>query len=378
MMITRRNFMKLSGAAGSCLFLPACDMLRQQNIPPYLKGYEKLYRRDPRAAALQWFVDAKYGLFIHWGLYSLLGRHEWVMYDEAIRVAEYEQLKHRFTAEGFDAGFIADLALEAGMHYITFVCKHCDSFCLWDTNCTAFNSVKSAAGRDFVEEMSKACNERGLGFFAFYEHGFDWRHPHGPSPWDWKSPAVRPHYDPPEVSYKYGEEYDFREYLDYVHCGITELLSNYGPVAGIWLDGIAVPLSGDREKFECDQLYRHIRQLQPQTLISYKYGLTGTEDFLAPEEVQLNREEVDLDNREKPWEICTSLHDGGSTGHKLGWGYVEDARRFTLDENLKKIAYARGKGANILLNIGPLGDGSIHPDDIEMLKAIGKHNKTSV
>jgi alpha-L-fucosidase len=237
--------------------------------------------------------------------------------------------------------------------------------------------MNSPAGRDFVGEMAEACQKRELGFFAFYEHGFDWRHPHGPSPWDWPLRSVRPHYDPPEPIYKYGEEYDFQIYLDYVTCGITELLTNYGPVAGIWLDGIAVPLSGDHTRFRCDELYAHIRQLQPQTLISYKYGLLGSEDFMAPEEVQLNRPEVDLENRDKPWEICTSLHDGGSTGHSLGWGYVKDAKRFSLEENIEKIRFARSKDANILFNIGPLGDGSVHPDDISMLREIGQYIKTT-
>jgi alpha-L-fucosidase len=258
------------------------------------------------------------------------------------------------------------------MKYITFVCKHCDSFCLWDTKCTDFNSINSPANRDFVYEMAEACDEKGLGLFTFYEHGFDWRHPHGPSPWDWKHRAVRPPYDPPDPHYKYGEEYDFQQYLDYVKCGISELLTYYGPVAGIWLDGVAVPLSGDWKKFKCDQLYAHIRKLQPQTLISYKYGLLGTEDFMAPEELQLHRNEVDLDNRDKIWEICTSLHDGGSTKHKLGWGYVKDANRFTLEENMRKIEFARSMDANLLLNVGPLGDGSIHPEDVYMLREIGK------
>lgn len=375
MIMNRREFLLKSATASALLSIPlGCG--KTETIPPYLKDYEELYMKNPRAAALQWFKDAKYGLFIHWGLYSLLGRHEWVLYDEAIPIAEYDELKDRFKGENFDADFIADLAVEAGMRYINLVCKHCDSFCLWDTQCTDYNSVSSPAGRDFVAEMVQACNKRGLGFFAFYEHGFDWRHPHGPSPWDWDLKSVRPHYDPPEQFYKYGEEYNFQVYLDYVNCGITELLSQYGPISGIWLDGVAVPLSGNADEFKCKELYAHIRNLQPQTLISYKFGVTGTEDFMAPEEIQLQRDEVNLDDRSKPWEICTSLHDGGSTGHKLGWGYVKDARRFSLDENLAKIEFARAKDANLLINIGPLPDGSVHPDDVKMLKAIGNHLET--
>lgn len=371
MVIDRRDFIKYAGMMSALMALPLVGCEKQVKGPSYLKGYEELYKKDQRAASLKWFKDAKYGMFIHWGLYSILGRHEWVLYDEKIPIATYDKLKDQFTAEKFDANFIADLAEESGLKYITFVCKHCDSFCLWDTKCTDFSSISSPAKRDFVAEMATACERKGLGFFVFYEHGFDWRHPHGPSPWDWDVPSVRPHYNSPEPHYKYGEEYDFQEYLDYVTCGITELLTNYGPVAGVWLDGIAVPKSGDHTKFKCDELYTLIRKLQPQTLISYKYGLLGTEDFLAPEEVQLNKAEVNLDDRTKPWEICTSLHDGGSTGHALGWGYVKDAKRFTLEENMKKIEFARSKDANLLINIGPLPDGSIHPDDVDMLKKLG-------
>jgi alpha-L-fucosidase len=316
--MNRRSFIKVSAGSTTLCFpviLQACSQ-KAANVPSYLKDYAKLYRDDPKKAALEWFNQARYGLFIHYGLYSLLGRHEWVLYDEKIPIAEYDKLVEQFTAENFDAEFITDLALEAEMGYVTLVTKHCDSFCLWDTSCTEYNSMNNPAARDLVGEMARACEKKGLGLFLFYEHGFDWRHPHGPSLWDWKTLAVRPHYTEPEPFYKCVNEYDLQVYLDYVECGIRELLTRYGPVAGIWLDGIAVPLSGDHTKFKCNELYAMIRSIQPQALISYKYGLLGTEDFMAPEEVQLGFESVDIDKpHDKKWEICTSLHNGGSTKH---------------------------------------------------------------
>jgi len=140
---------------------------------------------------------------------------------------------------------------------------------------------------------------------------------------------------------------------------ITERLTNYGPIAAIWLDGIAVPLSGDRSKFRCQDLYDLIHRLQPQVLVSYKQGLLGTEDFLAPEHKAVPA------SPGKPMEICTTLQEGS-------WGYKKDARHLSPDEAWERLRVARKAGANLLLNTGPLADGSIHPTDAATLRALGK------
>jgi alpha-L-fucosidase len=323
-----------------------------------------MQNESSRSAMLEWFRESRFGLFIHYGLYSLLGRGEWVQFHEQIPVAEYERLKDRFTAERFDAGFIADLALDAGMGYVNLVTKHCDSFCLWDTGQTDFNSVNSPCGRDLVREMAAACAERDLGFFAFYEHGFDWRHPHGPAPWDWSPKGVRPHYDSPDPHYAPRERYEFQRYLDYVSAHISELCSNYGRLAGVWLDGAGIPASGDKSLFRLPELYTIVRQLQPQALISYKFGVEPElEDFFAPEEAQVER----LQSRwKKPVEICAKMQKDA------GWGYNESSRHLTADEILAKLRVSTDINANLLLNIGPLGDGSIHPEDVAALREAGK------
>ncbi len=378
---TRRRFLQkaaktVSSGIAAPLLIGGCQSAGSGKcrVPSYLKGYESLYRHDPRAAAIQWFRDARFGLFIHYGLYSLLGRGEWVQYHQKIRIAEYARLKDQFKADKFDADFIADLAMAAEMKYITLVAKHCDSFCLWDTKYTDFNSVNSPCGRDLVAEMANACRKKGLGFFIFYEHGFDWRHPHGPSPEDWSMKAVRPHYDPPETYYASDADYDFQNYRDYVTGQITELLTHYGKVAGIWLDGIAVPKSGDPSKFKLDELYALIRRLQPQTLISYKSGATGTEDFYAPEKSQIDWV---TERNDKPMEVCITLqkteHLAGKYGfHIADWGYAEGARHIGPQAVLEELAKARQMNANLLLNTGPLPDGLIHPEDIKTLRAVGK------
>lgn len=374
----RSTFLRIVGASlaiSPISYLTNCSTA--DIVPSYLKGYEKEFTNNPRSAALEWFRDAKFGLFIHYGLYSLLGRGEWVQYHDRIPVAEYAKLKERFTADRFDANAIAVLVQEAGMKYITLVCKHCDSFCLWNTKTTEFNSMNSPAKRDLVSEMATACRERGLGFFTFYEHGFDWRHPNGPAPWDWNLNAVRPAYDPPDPFYATPESYDFEKYLSYVYDGISELCSNHGPIAGVWLDGIAVPLHGDKSKFKVPELYEHIRKLQPQTLISYKYGLyPELEDFMAPEQQQI--ENALKKHGAKPLEICRTMQRHSVEAPKGAlWGWLEAADHVNPDQVMEMLAEAKAIDANLLLNVGPLPDGSIHPDDVATLKEVGRRLKTT-
>jgi alpha-L-fucosidase len=202
MNINRRHFLHASVAAAGGLALPgrlfAAEASEANALPPHLKAFGKTYLKNPRQASLEWFRDAKFGLMICYGLYSLDGIHPFEQRQLKIPVTEYEKKAARFTAEKFDAGALCDLAVEAGMKYVTFVTKHCDGFCLWDTKHTSFNSMRSAAKRDFVAELVKACNERGLGFFAFYEYGFEWRHPHGPRLKDFSTPITEVPYPTPE------------------------------------------------------------------------------------------------------------------------------------------------------------------------------------
>jgi alpha-L-fucosidase len=327
-------------------------------VPSYLRGYEKLYARDPRAAAVEWFRNARFGLFLHYGLYSIPGRHEWVQYREKIPVAEYAKLSREFHPDRFDANRIGDLALAAQMRYITITTRHHDSFSLFRTKQSDFQSLESPARRDLIAELAKACAARGLGLCLYYSHGRDWKHPHAPNNDEWGGNA-RPDYNPPDPAYAYGKDHHLERYLDFMTAQITELLTQYGPIASIWLDGIATPLSGDRTKFHCDELYRHIRSLQPQVLVSYKQGLLGTEDYLAPEHKGV------ANANSKPMEICTTLQ-------KHGWGYVKDDAHLTADEAMDRLRAAAKQKANLLLNTGPLPDGSIHAGDAATLAELGR------
>ena len=371
--MNRRLFLqRLAGVAMAGGIARSSKAADTTTVPSYLRNHADDFATDPRAAARQWFREAKFGLFIHYGLFSLTGRGEWVQFQDRIPIAEYAKLKGKFTAAKFDAPDIAALAQEAGMKYITLVCKHCDSFALWDTKTTDFNSVNSPAKRDLVAEMAAACRDRGLGFFVFYEHGFDWRHPHGPAPWDWKAKAVRPAYDPPDPFYAPRDQYDFNKYVAYAYNGISELCSKYGPLAGVWLDGIAIPLSGDKSLYRVPELYARIRQLQPQALICYKSGLyPELEDFMAPEAPQVAAAMKNRGN--KPMEICRTMQKRSAKAPKGAlWGWLDGADHVTADEVMTMLAEATAKNANLLLNVGPLPDGSLHPDDVATLKEVGR------
>jgi alpha-L-fucosidase len=358
----RRNFIITTALAGSgAMLLPRCTGGLDKDIPPYLTDYSDHYAENPREAALEWFRNARYGLFIHYGLYSLLGRHEWVQFREQIPVAEYAKLKDRFTAEKFDADFITDLVLEAEMKYINITTRHHDSFCLWDTKYSDFKSTNSPAKRDLLSELSEQCNKKGLALFFYYSHGRDWRHPHAPNNDKWGRTA-RPHYETRDPHYKYGDEHDLNIYVEFMWNQIEELMEMFPQTAGIWLDGIGTTFKGDYSLFRCQELYDMIHAKLPHVLVSYKQGLLGTEDFLAPE-----RKYKGEGKPEKPLEICDHLQ-------RQGWGYMksEDGNHKTKEEVIEMLRHANSYPANLLLNTGPLPSGEIHPEDVNVLRAVGR------
>jgi alpha-L-fucosidase len=369
-MKTRREFLKSVAWAGSALAvgrtLPAWGAAAD-DIPQHLKNHADLYRQNQRKASLQWFRDARFGLMVHYGLFSLDGVHSFYQWQKKVPVREYEKRVRQFAAAKFDADVIADLAAAAGMKYITFVTKHCDGFCLWDTRQTDFNSMKSPAKRDLVGEMVKACNQRGLGFFAFYEHGFEWHHPHGPRRKDFNIALSEVPYPTPEPTYAHGKDYDLNRYLDYASNQIAELLTNYGPIAGVWLDGVMLPLSAkDPGIFRCQELYDRIHKLQPHALVSYKHGVTGTEDFKAPEAFQLQH--IKPGQETKPVELCEALNSS--------WSYVKGEKHRDANWVWQRLAFCRGKEMNYLLGAGPIGDGSIYPADVNTLREVGRRLRT--
>jgi len=348
----------------------ACNT--KPDLPSYLVDYDSSFREDPRQANLEWFKNADYGMFIHYGLYSLLEKGEWVQLRDTIPVAEYARLKDRFTAEHFDADKITDVAIKGGMKYITITSKHHDGFCLFQTEATDFNVLNSPCGRDLIKELYEACEQKGLGLFLYYSYGADWKHPYFyPRESGWAN--ARPAYKESQPEYKFEKEADFKIYVDFVHQQLKELLTQYPNIAGIWFDPIMGYYSRP-DLFPIDSTYALVRSLSPHALISFKQGANGDEDFMAPErgggakvgqQFEVARKVYEL-NKDKPREICNTLQP-----HAWGYNKQHDGNHKSADDILKMLEDARVNNANLLLNVGPKGDGSFPEEDTRALEEAG-------
>ena len=369
--MNRRDFLKNVGLGAASLAVEGCTGAAKLpagsvRVPSYLKGYEKLYAEDPRRAAMQWFKDAKFGLFVHYCLASLLPRGK----DDLIEMAggkkeDLERLKSepeseksiaikqkllsQFTAAKFDADFIAGLAVSARMRYVNFTTAHLGRLYMYRTKVTDFTTLNSPAKRDLVAEMAKACEKRNLGLFL---------------------------YVPPETAQTNDE------IIERNHTILRELLTQYGPIAGIWFDGINAYYKNPQLYSRLPETFSLIRSLQPQCLISFKQGAIGDEDFVTPEHKmhpagrwgKLGPERWEKIFKHKPAEINTTMQEcwgRDGVGAKGGWVNDVRARHLTADEVMELLAKARSQNANLLLNTGPLGDGSIHPEDVKILREVG-------
>ncbi len=349
--------------------------------PRYLQAYADTWKHSPRQANLQWFTDAGFGLFMHYGLYSQLARHEWVQHIEKIPVAEYAKLFDTFDPRNFDADFITDLALDAGMKYINITSCHHEGFCLWNSSREMFNSYQ-ACRRDLVRELAAQCDKKGLGFFTYFTYVLNWRHPYSMT--NAMLNMARPAYDPPDPHYLLTEPDQLHHFWEWSHGCISELAQLDYPLAGIWLD-IIMGYYQRPHDIPVKETYALIRKLRPEALIAFKQGATGDEDFAAPEFrfhsmadrlTQLgNTEGAEIArraweiNRHKHNEICMTLQE-------RGWGYTKDSPHKNADALWQALAYARGNNCNLLANTGPLPDGSIHPEDVATLREVGRRIRT--
>ncbi|PYV86899.1 MAG: alpha-L-fucosidase [Acidobacteria bacterium] len=286
-----------------------------------------------RARRMKWWHEAKFGMFIHWGLYSVLGRHEWVMEVEGIPVAEYQMLAKQFTPKPNAARDWAKLARQAGMKYMVMTTKHHEGFCLFDTQYTQYCAPKQACGRDLVREYVEAARAEGLRF-GFYHSLMDWHHPDG---------ARCAH-----------DEAARKRFVEYIHGQIRELMTNYGKVDILWYD-VAWPL--DAKSWESEKMNTMVFQLQPDIIVNNRNLLPG--DFSTPEQ------EIVAEKGDRAWEACMTMNDS--------WGYhrADDAWKTpkTIVRNL--VTCAQG-GGNYLLNIGPKPDGSVPEESVRILTAVGK------
>lgn len=296
---------------------------------------------------VRWWLAARFGMFIHWGLYAIPARGEWVMYESGIQIAEYERLMNVFKPVNYNPRNWARLARSAGMRYMVLTTKHHDGFCLFDTKLTPFNAVNSPARRDLVREYVEACRAEGLGV-GFYYSIKDWHHPHCPLDVEDHCRQLEPDARRP----------DPRKFLIVIKGQIRELLTNYGKVDILWFDGrIKTMLPYGTE------LARYIRSIQPDILINNRLGVE--QDFTTPEQ-EIPKQPLVKNGRTIIWESCDTM-----TG--LAWGYNKYDRNFrSAGDLIRRLVTAASSGGNYLLNVSPRADGTIQPEIIGRLRAMGR------
>jgi len=286
-----------------------------------------------RARRMRWWHEAKFGMFIHWGLYSVLGRHEWAMEEEGIPVPEYEQLAKRFTPQPNAARAWAKLARKAGQKYMAMTTKHHEGFCLFDSKLTDYCAPKQACGRDLVREYVEAARAEGLRV-GFYYSLMDWHHPDG-------ARCAR-------------DEAARRRFVDYIHGQIRELLTNYGKIDVLWYD-VSWPL--DARGWESERMNEMVFKLQPDIVVNNRNGLPG--DFSTPEQ------HIHAEESGRAWESCMTMNDS--------WGYQRADDNWKSPKTvIRNLSACANGGGNYLLNIGPKPDGSIPEESVRILSAVGQ------
>ena len=301
------------------------------------------------------FQDMKFGMFIHWGVYSVRGRGEWVMNRDKLSIAEYERnVVGRFEPVGFDADEWCRIAKAAGMRYITITSKHHDGFAMWDSAVSDYDIVdRTDYGRDVLKQLADACERHGLLLF-FYHSQLDWHHPdYYPRGRTDVWYSGRPH------------EGDWYAYLDYMDAQLRELCTGYGPIGGIWFDGMWDKLDAD---WRLGKTYGMIHGIRSNILIGSNHHVTPYpgEDFQMFEKGLPGNDPFSEGGHVSalPLETCETIN--------RSWGYrIEDDAYKSVPELIRYLVRAAGNNANFLLNVGPKPDGTLQPEFVERLTAVG-------
>ena len=339
------------------IYLTAIMANAQQD---YLPSKENLEAR-------KWFEEAKFGLFIHWGVYSVLGDGEWVMNNQNISIKEYERLPGFFNPIEFDADEWVKMAKEAGMKYITITSRHHDGFSMFDSAASDYNIIdKTPYGKDVLKMLSDACRKQGIKLFFYY------------SQLDWYRDDYFPRGRTGNGISGRGKG-DWNDYIEFMKAQLTELLTNYGEIGGIWFDGQWDQHEWDGKRFgkikadfKLKEVYELIHKLQPQALIGSNHHLSPNpgEDFQMfekdlPGKGTKNFATSADDIGNLPLEVCETIN--GS------WGFnLQDRKHKSEKELVQYLVKAAGYGSNLLLNVGPMPNGKIQEEHIESLKKIGK------
>ncbi|UJH90704.1 alpha-L-fucosidase [Antarcticibacterium sp. 1MA-6-2] len=307
--------------------------------------------------ARQWFEEAKFGMFIHWGVYSNLGDGEWVMNNQNIAIENYEKLPKFFNPTKFDAEEWVKVAKDAGMKYITITSRHHDGFSMFDTRASDYNIVNNTPfGRDILKELAEACRKEDIKLFFYYSL-LDWRHPdYYPQGKTGKEIRDR------------STKGNWEEYITFMKAQLTELLTNYGEIGGIWFDG---HWDKPEANWNYDEIYKLIHDLQPQALI-------GNNHHSAPidgEDFQMFEKDLPGKNTKGyrndpasvgalPKETCETINNS--------WGFnLQDDTHKSDKQLIRYLIQTAGYGANFLLNVGPMPNGEIQENHKQTLRSIG-------
>ena len=317
--------------------------------------------------ARKWFEEARFGLFIHWGVYSILGDGEWVMNNQNISIKEYEKLPGFFNPTDFDAEKWVLMAKNAGMKYITITSRHHDGFSMFDSKASSYNIVKKTPyKKDILKMLSEACNKHNIKLFFYY------------SQLDWYRDDYFPRGRTGNGISGRGEG-NWDDYISFMKAQLTELLTNYGKIGGIWFDGQwdqhdwdGKRFGGINVDFKLREVYDLIHKLQPQALIGSNHHLAPQEgedfqmfekDLPGKSTMSFATSEDDIGNL--PFEVCETIN--GS------WGFnLKDRKHKSEKELIQYLIKAAGYGSNLLLNVGPMPNGKIQDEHLQSLKKIGK------
>jgi len=336
---SRRTLLKGTSASLAMMGLSKAVAQQTPAAPANPAEDETARRQDAtREQRMQWWHAARFGMFIHFGVYSTYGRHEWVMEDEAIPIGEYTSHAPNFHPAPNCPRAWAQLAKKAGMKYMVMTTKHHEGFCNFDTKLTNYCAPKQGPGRDVVREYVEAARAEGM-HVGFYYSLMDWHHPDG--------------------ARCANDEAARRRFVDYTHGLIRELMTNYGKIDVLWYD-VAWPL--DANGWESVKMNDMVFGLQPEIIVNNRNKLQG--DFSTPEQ------KIVAETNGRAWESCMTLNDS--------WGYQRADDNWKSSRTvIRNLIQCVRDGGNYLLNIGPKPDGSVPEESVRILTEVGQWMDTN-
>jgi alpha-L-fucosidase len=338
--------------------------------PLFSQNINKLAIPSEKVDRMQWWSEARFGMFIHWGLYALPARHEWVMSNEQISKKDYKKYVEFFNPDLYDPREWAKLAKNAGMKYVVFTAKHHDGFSMYDSKYSDFKVTNSPIGRDLLKELIDAFRAEDIRIGLYYSL-IDWHHP------DF---LVNEHIHPErnkQEEIANDENRDKNKFQRFLMNQITELLTNYGQIDVLFADFSYPHKKNGKGKsyWNSEALYKQIRKLQPNIVLNDRLDLEeeGGWDYKSPEQF-MPKNWVTYQGEKVPWETCQTF--SGS------WGYHRDQYTWkSIRQTIVMLIETVSKGGNLLLNVGPTARGVIQDEAVERLEATHqwmKYNSRSI